>query len=108
MANQLEQRVGRETQLIPFTCVNSKYQTNVKLGYAHGAGQAKGSVFETALITRDDESLWLEHVSETGSNAELYWLMWYKGGRPAVKSSGVFTRDDYAAMMSRLPTALPK
>ena len=82
MANQLQQRVGREIQPIAFTCSNSKYQTNVKLGYAHGAGNAKGSVFETALITRDDESLWLEHVTETNSDAELFWLMWYKGVAP--------------------------
>ncbi len=106
MSNQLSQRVGREDQLIPFTCCNSKYQTNVKLGYEHGKGNAKGSVFETALITRDDESLWLEHVTETGSDAELFWLMWYKGGRPAVKSSGVFNRTDYAIMMAKLPATL--
>ena len=106
MANQLSKRVGREDQLIPFTCCNSKYQTNVKLGFEHGKGNAKGSVFETALITRDDESLWLEHVTETGSDAELFWLMWYKGGRPAVKSSGVFNRTDYAIMMAKLPAVL--
>ena len=76
----------------PFTCHNRNYQTDIRRGYPHGVGNAKGSVFPDALVNTG-HSLWLEYV--TGVEDEVFWLMWYDpNGSPTIPLSGIFHSQD--------------
>jgi hypothetical protein len=94
---------------LPFSCRNARYQTNTSKGYSHGTSTTRGSVFDRALLSHDDEySLWLEHVVEIGSGEEVYWLMWYKSsGTPTIPLSGVFSRTELAELVKQLTTFVP-
>jgi hypothetical protein len=78
----------------PFTCSNSKYETNVQKGHAHGTGNASGSVFPHPIV-QHGYSLWLEYVTCKDDGADVFWLMWYDGnGDPTIPLSGVLNADD--------------
>jgi hypothetical protein len=80
---------------MPFTCANRRYRTNDQKGYPHGPGQPNGSVFDSPIANGGDHSLWLEHVIEPRTGAEMFWLMWYdRAGRSTIPESAVFNEDD--------------
>lgn len=74
-----------------FTCSNYRFDTKTNAGKPHGAGQASGSVFDTALVTHPGGySLWLEHVTDKQGGPDVFWLMWYdQNGDPTIPASGV-------------------
>ncbi len=94
---------------VDYSCENRRYKTNLKKGFSHGSLAATlGSVFTDALINTGDYSLWLEHVVETDTEEEIYWLMWYdRDGKPTIPLSGVFGRDDLEQMVGRLAKFVP-
>lgn len=104
--HRLEDNAGNR---IPYSCGNRRYRTNVEKGYGHGQfSETLGSVFEEPLIDNDDWTLWLEHVVEIETGAEVYWLMWYSpDGIPTIPLSGVFDRADLARMNSMLAQFVP-
>jgi hypothetical protein len=81
----------------------------LRKGFPHAPGAATvGSVLEGALIDYGDYSLWLEHVLEKDTGAEVYWLMWYDDqGCPTIPLSGVFGRDGLEQMAGRLTRFVP-
>jgi hypothetical protein len=93
----------------PFTCRNFGYKTNTGKGESHGVpSNAHGSVFPNALATSPGWTLWLEHVLEEATGAEMYWLMWYDSkGFPPIPASAVFGKDELRQMLSRLPDLIP-
>jgi hypothetical protein len=87
----------------PFTCRNKRFQTDVTKGEPHGAGNARGSVFDDALINNGGYSLWLEHVEDHLHGGDIFWLMWYdQNGAPTIPASGVFDLAELRSMNSRL------
>lgn len=83
-------------QVIPFTCENRRYMTDVTAGLPHAPnGEALGSVLEGSLFDFGNASIWLEHVIERATGEKCYWLMWYDSdGRPTIPLSGVFDHGD--------------
>ena len=82
-----------------FTCANNRFRTNTAKG-PHGRREAKGSVFKESLLRSDDGyPLWLEHVYDTKSDSETFWLMWYNA---TVTMSGVIDGQKIKEMASRL------
>jgi hypothetical protein len=77
-----------------FTCENKGFMTDVKRGFPHGKGNAKGSVFPEPLFDNGQYSLWLEHVLNRDDNSECFWLMWYQKGQSTIAASGVFSKSD--------------
>jgi hypothetical protein len=88
---------------VPFTCSNSRYNTNIEKGKPHGRGEARGSVFDKPLVSSNGYTLWLEHVIDRKYDRETLWLMWYKpDGTPTIPMSGEIPADQVKAMASRL------
>jgi len=88
-----------------YTCENRRFQTNIDKGFAHGRGNAKGSVLENALFSDDKNgySMWLEHVIEKETDWEVYWLMWYdKHGTPTIPASSIFSKDDLLTFINKI------
>jgi hypothetical protein len=93
-ARMAEHRILQEGKFLNFTCKNSQFRTNIKLGKPHGdKSKAKGSVFKGPLADDGRNTLWLEHVTNDG-HERFYWLMWYCNGEPAIPMSGVLHKDD--------------
>lgn len=91
---------------INFTCQNSTYRTDIGKGHQHGSHTARGNVFCDSLITREQYSLWLEHVvHENGT--EWYWFMWYKDGIPTIPLSGIFDKADLSKMLASIGELVP-
>ncbi len=89
-------------QPIPFTCANHRFRTDTTKGECHGDGNSKGSVLRFAIIPGTDYSLWLEHVEDLDGGPPMYWLMWYKDGRPTIPMSGVFDKKGLELMVDNL------
>ncbi|HUZ72960.1 MAG TPA: hypothetical protein VMU87_08235 [Stellaceae bacterium] len=102
-----DHRIDQNGQRLNFTCENRRYLTDINKGKPHGAGFAKGSVFDSSLITHGSYTLWLEHVLEKGTGAETYWLMWYDGGRPTIPLSGVLDKSEIQEMSRQLASFVP-
>ena len=85
-----------------YTCVIGRLHTDLDNGFEHGAGQARGSVFETPLVQDGALSLWLEHVVDTKTDERAFWLMWYRAGKPVVSWTPVLDADEVAALGERL------
>lgn len=104
--HRLENDVGAR---IPYSCGNRGYRTNIEKGNRHGLfSETLGNVFEEPLIDNNGWTLWLEHVVENGTDAEVYWFMWYgPEGIPTIPLSGVFDRNDLASMNSMLTQFVP-
>lgn len=87
----------------PYTCRNSRFQTDLSKGKSHGTGNASGSVFDGPLIDNGGYSLWLEYVEDYKYGENLFWLMWYdSNGAPTIPLSGVFDIDQLRTMNSQL------
>lgn len=88
--------------MIPFKCVNNKYQTDTGRGYSHGPGTEKGSFFPEAIRITESGSLWIEYVAFTdGTATDGFWFVWYDTkGRCLTASSAVFTSEDLAWVLS--------
>lgn len=87
----------------PYTCRNSRFQTDLSRGKSHGSASATGSVFDTALVGSPDYSLWLEYVEDHKYGGSMFWLMWYdRHGAPTIPLSGVFDLDQLRSMNSQL------
>ncbi|MGD0992539.1 MAG: hypothetical protein ABR998_08715 [Gemmatimonadales bacterium] len=90
---------------LPFSCSNSAYRTNVSAGDRHGRSKTLGSVFAKPLVSAHGYTLWLEHVLESKTGEQLYWLMWYdRLGKPTVPMSSVFGKSDLRKMLFLLAT----
>lgn len=88
---------------MPFTCRNSRFQTDVTKGNAHGLASAMGSVFDVPLINNGANSLWLEYVEDHKYGDSVFWLMWYDGsGKPTIPLSGVFNLSQLQEMNAQL------
>ncbi len=96
-------------QRVPFSCENRRYRTNISKGEPHSPlSQTRGSVFPAPLVEHGGYSLWLEHVQDLETGAELYWLMWYSAdGIPTIPLSGVFDRTELSGMLGRLVGFVP-
>jgi hypothetical protein len=94
---------------VNYTCENSRFQTNLSKGQAHGAGQASGSVFGQALVTYPGGSLWLEHVADNQDPGQpYYWLMHYDPtGMPSIPLSGIMSKEDLEEMARLMASLLP-
>jgi len=94
---------------IPYSCENRSYRTHMTKGNPHGEiAPTGGSVFEAPLVNHAGHTLWLEHVEEISSGAELYWLMWYQpSGVPTIPMSGVFDRAELGQMIGQLASFIP-
>lgn len=89
----------------PYTCRNSRFQTDLTRGKPHGAAQARGSVFNAPLVNNGGYSLWLEYVEDHKFGGNMFWLMWYDGnGAPTIPASGVFDETQLRDMNSQLAT----
>ena len=90
-------------------CENRGYMTNTTRAFAHSPfAPALGSVLDGALLVSNGYSLWLEHVIEKSSNAEVFWLMWYDpNGLPTIPLSGIFDKSDLELLIGRLTTTIP-
>ncbi|SRR5579875_607203 len=91
---------------LSYTCQNAKYRTNILKGHSHGSYSARGNVFSDALITREQYTLWLEHVVSTDGD-QWYWFMWYKDGIPTIPLSGIFDKEDLSKMLASIGTFVP-
>jgi hypothetical protein len=93
---------------LAFTCQNRRFQTNIHIGYQHGEGTEKGSVFEVPLVNNDGYTLWLEHVEEIATRNRYYWFMWYdQSGKPMIPMSGVFDKDELVEMARNFASFVP-
>jgi len=93
---------------INYSCKNRRFSTNTNKGYQHGQSPTKGSVFPTPLINHEGYTLWLEHVEDIDSGAEVYWLMWYDpDGTPTIPMSGIFDKLELAEMSKQLTGFVP-
>ena len=101
--------IDADGQRVPYSCQNSAYRTNINKGEPHGPNsETRGSVFRTSLVAHGDSSLWLEHVVELQTGAELYWLMWYwQDGTPSIPLSGVLNRSELSRMIGQLAQFIP-
>jgi hypothetical protein len=87
---------------IAYTCSNRRFETDINKGHPHGAGQARGTVFDQPLIG-GSYSLWLEHVVDKYDGRDVFWFMWHdQNGDPTIPLSGVFDAADIREMSSRL------
>jgi hypothetical protein len=89
----------------PFTCRNSRFQTDLKQGSKpHGKAPAIGSVFDADLVNNGGYSLWLEYVEDYKYGVkDIFWLMWYDvNGAPTIPLSGVFNLDQLRSMNAQL------
>lgn len=102
MAN--DHRIARpDGEKIDYTCENRRYKTNVEKGYPHGReGRARGSVTPEPLHDGGSYSLWLEHVIEKNTGKKVFWLMWYRQGKPTIPASGILDADDLGEMIQNL------
>lgn len=92
---------------LSFSCENGRYKTNIHKGFSHGSSTTKGSVLKDPLVDYG-YSLWLEHVVENATGAEVYWLMWYaEDGKPTIPMSGIFDKDELAEMSKQLTGFIP-
>jgi hypothetical protein len=59
-----------------------------------------GSIFDEALLrASNNQSLWLEYVTDKQGNSETFWLMWYDAeGDPSIPMSGVVSLDQIKEM----------
>ena len=93
---------------LPFTCRNARFETDIKVGFAHGANQALRSVLPQPLIsaaTNGGYSLWLEYLIDQHNTmtGHCFWLMWYDAaGQPTLTMSGVFDKSGLAEMIKGL------
>lgn len=90
----------------PFTCENSGFSTDITKGFPHfpwqSNGGAGGSYFKYPIRTDGDQSLFLEYVTDGGSDSML-WLMWYDGhGRPKISGSAVFFEHDLGTILGNI------
>ena len=84
-----------DDERVDYTCENRRYKTNVEKGHPHGdESRARGSVTQKPLHEGSSYSLWLEHVIEKKTGKEVFWLMWYRQGKPTIPASGVLDVDD--------------
>ena len=102
-------RIHIDDRVIPYSCENRRFRTNIQKGREHAPlANTKGSVLRSALLDRDGYSLWLEHVVEIDTAAELYWLMWYdSNGQPTIPLSGVLNRAELSHMVGQLMDFVP-
>lgn len=92
---------------LSFSCENASYKTDIDKGFQHGKSATKGSVFPSPLIS-NGYSLWLEHVKEIDTQADVYWLMWYDDrGKPVIPMSGIFNKQQLSEMAKQLASFVP-
>lgn len=88
-----------------FTNENSRFKTDVTLGFTHGSNQPKGSVFEGPIagVQGRDYTLWLEHVVQKSDGEKLYWFVWYSpSGESATQTTAILHREDVLKTISQL------
>ncbi len=80
-----------------FYCENRKFKTDTSKGF-------KGSVTKKPIWKDESYVIRLEYVYEFKKpDNELFWLMWYDiNGRPLLKASSVFDRDDLLTIMKNI------
>jgi len=102
-----DHRIMQDGKRQDYTCENQRFKTKTSDGPVQEAGAAsRGSVLPKTLFERGDYSLRLEQVIDKSNNAEVYWLMWYKGGRPTIPLSGVFGEVDLKGIRDSISEVL--
>jgi hypothetical protein len=104
----VDHRMVKGKERLNYTCENAGYHTNTNKGFPHGPySKTLGSRFEEPLATRNDYTLWLEHVIEIRNGRGWYWLMWYRDGKPTIPLSGILSKRDIDKMTRLLKTTSP-
>ena len=105
-----DHRIERGGTRLDYTCGNVRYQTNIDAGETHAdRATSRGSVFREPLVrNQNDDTLWLEHVSDIREGGNYYWLMWYdSSGCPTIPMSGIFGPDEIPNMRRLLADFAP-
>lgn len=97
-----KQIIDERGNVLNFTLQTTKYKTNIKKGYPHYKGNARGSVTEKPLYEDNTVSLWLEYVI-SNEGEDYFWLMWYDDkGKTSMSMSSVFGKAEFIKLLESI------
>jgi len=90
----MHKQIKEDGQLLPFTCYNTGFKTDISKGFVHADGQSHlGSVTQKPLYEDAQSKMFLEYVISTDGDS-CYWFMWYNStGTPLIRASAVIDEN---------------